>query len=107
MVGRHAQVASFSLALVAPIGRAAFLAGVSRVQERFGPALLRMKGLVCFEGEALPCEVHGVHGELYPIRPLPQWPDDERLSRLVYIVRGADVDAVRAEVCAALGQFPA
>ncbi|QQB38387.1 GTP-binding protein [Achromobacter deleyi] len=107
MAARHAQVASFSLTLVAPIGRAAFLAGVSRVQERFGPALLRMKGLVCFEGEALPCEVHGVHGELYPIRALPQWPGDDRLSRLVYIVRGADVDAVRAEVCAALGQFPA
>lgn len=106
MAGRHAQVASFSLPLVAPIGRAAFLAGVSRVQERFGTALLRMKGLVCFDGEILPCEVHGVHGELYPIRPLPQWPDDERLSRLVYIVRGVDAAQVRAEVCAALGQFP-
>lgn len=107
MSGRHAQVASFSLALVAPIGRAAFLAGVSRVQEQFGPALLRMKGLVCFEGEALPCEVHGVHGELYPIRPLVQWPGDDRLSQLVYIVRGVDVAEVRAMACAALGQFPA
>ncbi|CAB3902522.1 GTP-binding protein [Achromobacter ruhlandii] len=107
MSGRHAQVASFSLTLTAPIGRAAFLAGVSRVQERFGQALLRMKGLVCFEGEALPCEVHGVHGELYPIRPLPQWPGDERQSRLVYIVQGADVAEVRAQACAALGQFPA
>lgn len=107
MAARHAQVASFSLTLVAPIGRAAFLAGVSRIQEQFGPALLRMKGLVCFEGEALPCEVHGVHGELYPIRPLAQWPDDGRLSQLVYIVRGADVAEVRAAACAALGQFPA
>lgn len=106
MAGRHAQVASFTLALTAPIGRAAFLAGVSRVQERFGPALLRMKGLVCFEGEALPCEVHGVHGELYPIRPLPQWPGDDRVSRLVYIVRGGEAEVVRAEAVAALGQFP-
>lgn len=107
MAARHAQVASFSITLVAPIGRAAFLAGVSRVQEQFGPALLRMKGLVCFEGEALPCEVHGVHGELYPIRPLVQWPGDDRLSQLVYIVRGADPVDVRAAACAALGQFPA
>ena len=84
MAARHAQVASFSITLVAPIGRAAFLAGVSRVQEQFGPALLRMKGLVCFEGEALPCEVHGVHGELYPIRPLVQWPGDDLLS-LIHI----------------------
>jgi len=107
MAARHAQVASFSITLVAPIGRAAFLAGVSRVQEQFGPALLRMKGLVCFEGEALPCEVHGVHGELYPIRPLVQWPGDDRLSQLVYIVRGADPAEVRAAACAALGQFSA
>jgi len=102
--GRHAQVASFSLTLSSPIGRAAFLAGVSRIQERFGQGLLRMKGLVCFEGEALPCEVHGVHGELYPLRGLTQWPDDDRSSRLVYIVRGLDTDEVQAAVCEALGQ---
>lgn len=104
---RHAAVASFSLVLSSPLSRAAFLAGVSRIQERFGQSLLRMKGLVCFEGEALPCEVHGVHGELYPIRPLTQWPGDDRASRLVYIVRGEDVAVVRAAVCEALGQLPA
>ena len=56
-------------------------AGISLVQERYGQGLLRLKGLVCFEGETLPCEVHGVHGELYPLRTLPQWPSDERASR--------------------------
>ncbi|CAB3671579.1 CobW family GTP-binding protein [Achromobacter pestifer] len=105
--GHHAQVASFSLTLSSPLGRAAFLAGVSRIQERFGPHLLRMKGLVCFEGEALPCEVHGVHGELYPLRLLSQWPSDDRASHLVYIVRGLDAGVVRAAVCEALGQMPA
>ena len=66
VAGRHGMVSSFSLTLDAPIGRAAFLAGISLVQERYGQGLLRLKGLVCFEGETLPCEVHGVHGELYP-----------------------------------------
>lgn len=106
VAGRHAQVASFSLVLSAPLSRAAFLAGVSRIQERFGQGLLRMKGLVCFAGEALPCEVHGVHGELYPLRPLSQWPSDDRASRLVYILRGLDAESVRAEVLRALGQLP-
>ncbi|WP_447918625.1 CobW family GTP-binding protein [Achromobacter aegrifaciens] len=100
----HGDVASFSLALSVPVGRAAFLAGMSRILERYGQGLLRMKGLVCFEGEALPCEVHGVHGELYPIRQLDQWPDDERVSRLICILRGLDVAEVRAAVFAALGQ---
>ncbi|QVQ29457.1 CobW family GTP-binding protein [Achromobacter deleyi] len=104
--GRHAHVASFSLTLSPPPGRAAFLAGVSLIQERFGAGVLRMKGLVCFEGEALPCEVHGVHGELYPIRSLTQWPDDGRESRLVYIIRGLDVELVRGAVLEALGQSP-
>ncbi|MDR6602508.1 G3E family GTPase [Achromobacter deleyi] len=106
VAGRHAQVASFSLVLSAPLSRAAFLAGVSHIQERFGQGLLRMKGLVCFAGEALPCEVHGVHGELYPLRPLSQWPSDDRASRLVYILRGLDAESVRAEVLRALGQLP-
>ncbi|QKH34081.1 GTP-binding protein [Achromobacter pestifer] len=100
----HGSVGSFSLALVAPVGRAAFLAGVSRILERYGAGLLRMKGLVCFEGEALPCEVHGVHGELYPVTPLDQWPDGDRVSQLVCILRGLDVAEVRAAVGAALGQ---
>jgi G3E family GTPase len=100
----HGDVGSFSLVLAAPVGRAAFLAGMSRVLERFGQGLLRMKGLVCFEGEALPCEVHGVHGELYPINQLEQWPDEGRASRLVCILRGLDVIEVRAALGVALGQ---
>ncbi|SSW68077.1 CobW family GTP-binding protein [Achromobacter agilis] len=104
--GGHAQVASFSMVLQSPVGRPAFLAGVSRILERFGPGLLRMKGLVCFEGEALPCEVHGVHGELYPVRQLARWPDGDRASRLVFILRGLDGDALRRAVGEALGQPP-
>jgi G3E family GTPase len=103
--GRHADVSSFSVVLSVPVGRAAFLAGVSLIQERFGQAILRMKGLVCFEGETLPCEVHGVHGELYPLRMLAQWPGDDRASSLVYIVRGLDIDEVRRAVGVALGQL--
>jgi G3E family GTPase len=106
-VGGHAQASSFALVLRSPVARPAFLAGVSRIQERFGAGLLRMKGLVCFEGETLPCEVHGVHGELYPIRQLDRWPDEDRASRLVYILRGLDREEVRGAVCEALGQRPA
>ena len=103
---QHAGVTSFSVTLSPPPTRAAFLAGVARIHERFGAAVLRMKGLVCFDGEALPCEVHGVHGELYPVRPLGQWPDGNRESRLVYIVRGVDAEQVRGAVLDALGLSP-
>lgn len=103
----HGQVASFSLILQSPLARPVFLAGLSRIQERYGPGLLRVKGLVRFEGEAQPCEVHGVHGELYPIRLLAGWPDRDHRSRLVCILRGLDGDEVRRALCEALGQPPA
>lgn len=101
---RHADVSSFSLTLETPLSRAAFLAGIARIQERYGQGVLRMKGIVCFDGESLPCEVHGVHGELYPLQPLSGWPDDVRASRLVFIVRGLGVPEVAAAVRQALGQ---
>ncbi|WP_367351676.1 CobW family GTP-binding protein [Achromobacter animicus] len=104
---RHADVSSFSLTLEAPMSRAAFLAGVARIQERYGPGVLRMKGIVCFAGESSPCEVRGVHGELYPLQSLNEWPDDVRVSRLVFIVRGLAVPEVAAAVRHALGQSSA
>ncbi len=104
---RHSDVSSFSLTLEVPPGRPAFLAGIARIQERYGQGVLRMKGLVCLEGESLPCEVHGVHGQLYPLQPLNGWPDDVRDSRLVFILRGLGAAEVVAAVREALGQPPA
>lgn len=101
---RHAGVGSVSITLPAPVGRAAFLAGMARIQEHYGQGLLRMKGLICFEGESMPCEVHGVHGELYPLHPLRAWPDESRASRLVLIVRGVAETEVAGAVREALGQ---
>ncbi|WBX89833.1 CobW family GTP-binding protein [Achromobacter mucicolens] len=101
---RHAGVGSVSITLQAPVGRAAFLAGMARIQERYGQGLLRMKGLICFEGDSMPCEVHGVHGELYPLRALRAWPDESRASRLVLIVRGMSETEVAGAVREALGQ---
>lgn len=101
---RHAGVGSVSITLQAPVGRAAFLAGIARIQERYGQGLLRMKGLICFEGESTPCEVHGVHGELYPLQALRAWPDESRASRLVLIVRGVAEADVAGAVREALGQ---
>jgi len=101
---RHADVSSFSLTLEASLSRPAFLAGIARIQERYGQGLLRMKGLVCFDGESHPCEVHGVHGELYPLQSLGGWPDEVRASRVVFIVRGLAVPEVAVAVRQALGQ---
>ncbi|AHV94608.1 CobW family GTP-binding protein [Bordetella holmesii] len=103
-LGRHAGVSPFVLELVMPPSRGQFSAAMHDIQARYDRGLLRIKGLVCFVGEAAPCVVHGVHRQLYPLEPLAQWPDECRNSRLVFIVRGLDPDEVADFASQALGQ---
>lgn len=84
---RH-EVAVATLILPPSTSRAAFLRGMAALQAELGESLLRVKGLVSFQGEAAPSAVHGVHDQLYPMVPLPAWPDGEEESRLVFIARG-------------------
>ncbi|AZY49783.1 GTP-binding protein [Bordetella avium] len=103
-VGRHAGVAHFVLDMTAPLSRGVFFSGMHEIQARYDQGLLRIKGVVGFEGDEHPCAVHGVHRQLYPLQPLARWPGDCRVSRLVFILRG--LDRVEVEVMArqALGQ---
>ncbi|MDQ8035362.1 cobalamin biosynthesis protein CobW [Bordetella genomosp. 1] len=105
-LGGHAQVEHFSMTLAAPLTRGQFLAGMHDVQARYDKGLLRIKGMICFTGDALPCAVHGVHRQLYPLETLPQWPGDGRDSRLVFILRGLSADTVQTLVRRALHQPP-
>lgn len=98
--GRHAghgSVTAFSLQFPKPLMRSRFFAGMAQLQERYGTALLRVKGLVDFEGEPLPCVVHGVHSQLYPLATLPAWPEGERYTRLVFIAQGQASAALEAD----------
>ncbi|WP_459614665.1 CobW family GTP-binding protein [Bordetella sp. 2513F-2] len=103
----HPDLCVVGVTLSAPISRGLFLAGMDTLQSRYGESLLRVKGLICFEGEALPCAVHGVHQQLYPLESLPEWPTDRRDSQLVFILRGADRDEAQAGIRQALRQCSA
>lgn len=55
--------------------------------------------------------VHAVQDVIYPARELPDWPDEERRSRLVFICRGmppSTMAGIRQSlvetVCPALGR---
>jgi len=102
--GRHGPVRQVVVDLSAPISRAVFLTGMAQVQDAYHQGLLRIKGLIGFQGENAPCAVHGVHRDLYPPEPLAAWPDRERQSRLVFIVRGLDPVAVAEAARRALRQ---
>ena len=95
---RHPQVRHAVLTLTAPVTRAVFLTGMARLQEQHHRGLLRIKGVIGFEGEPLPCAVHGVHRDLYPLEPLSAWPEGGHRSWVVLIVRDLDSDALIAEL---------
>ncbi|MNC77017.1 hypothetical protein D3C75_1288670 [compost metagenome] len=51
---------------------------------------MRLKGILSLEGESQPVVIHGVHGQLYPLQTLGEWPEGRAQSRLVFIVKSRD-----------------
>ncbi len=60
---------------------------LSTLLDLAGDRILRMKGLVDVAGEAGPVAIHAVQHTLYPASRLAAWPDADRRTRLVFIVR--------------------
>ena len=65
----------------------AFIDAFDLLLQVTGERILRVKGLVNVAGEAGPRVVHAVQQERYPESCLPDWPDDDRDTRLVFITR--------------------
>jgi G3E family GTPase len=83
------EVASVSLVADATLDWGAFDTWLRQIRIRHSDDLLRVKGLLAVAGRARPVVVQGVHHVLHPPTELSAWPDADRRSRLVVIVRGA------------------
>jgi G3E family GTPase len=59
-----------------------------------GPNLLRVKGILNVRGQDEPVVIQGVHHLFHPPSTLPAWPSEDRHSRLVFIVRDLDREAI-------------
>jgi G3E family GTPase len=88
-VTRHDdRVRSFSLTADKPIPAAILDLFLELLRSTHGPNLLRMKGIVNIEEMPdTPVVIHGVQHVLHPPARLERWPDADRRSRLVFIVR--------------------
>ncbi|PTS76780.1 GTP-binding protein [Aeromonas sp. HMWF036] len=86
----HGNIESFSLRIGEPLKPSRLLAAIDAVQAQYGDALLRLKGILQLEGESQPVVIHGVHGQLYPLQALGDWPEGKAQSRLVFIVKSQD-----------------
>lgn len=89
------RIRSFAVVYDAPVSGAALWEGLERLIDRHGEKLLRIKGIVNVEGQSQPKVIHIVQHVLYPVQSLAQWPDEDRRTRLVFIVRDLDPQVVR------------
>ncbi|MBS9475887.1 CobW family GTP-binding protein [Ancylobacter radicis] len=90
------RIRAFTVATEAPVSAAAIDMFLELVRGTHGPKLLRLKGIVKLaEDPERPLVLHGVQHVLHPPSQLPAWPDEDRRTRLVMIVRDVEPAVIR------------
>ena len=105
-VNRHdAAIRAFALATDRTIPRASLETFLDLLRSAHGPKLLRLKGLVGLaEDPDRPVVIHGVQHVIHVPAVLPAWPDADRRTRLVFIVKDLDRSFVERLWRAFLGE---
>jgi G3E family GTPase len=86
---RHdTHIRAFAYATDAAIAETAFEMFLDLLRSVHGPNLLRLKGIVKIaETPERPVVIHGVQHVFHPPAQLESWPDEDRRTRMVFIVR--------------------
>ena len=102
---RHdAHIRAFSLTTPQAIPASALDMFLDLVRSMHGPHLLRLKGVVKLAGEEeAPVVLHAVQHIMHPVARLERWPDADRTTRLVFIVRDIEPYVIRELFNAFLG----
>ncbi|MDM0117610.1 GTP-binding protein [Variovorax sp. J22R133] len=88
-------ISSFVVERDVPLPRDAFFAWLDMVIAMRGEDLLRVKGLVHLADEPdRPMVIHGVQHLFHPPEFLQAWPGPDRRTRIVFITRGVDAQAM-------------
>ena len=92
---RHGgAITSFCLHLPGKLDWSAFGLWFSMLAHRHGDKLLRVKGILHVEDSETPVAIHAVQHVIHAPEHLPDWPDAERGSRIVFITQGLEQGAV-------------
>jgi G3E family GTPase len=89
------EVTSVSLRLDKPLSSQKFEAWIRHVLAAQGQDILRMKGILNMAGQGQRYVVHGVHMQIDGKPTTPWRPDEKRDSRIVFIGRKLDADALK------------
>ncbi|TCF98630.1 hypothetical protein BZM26_24325 [Paraburkholderia strydomiana] len=90
LANEQAGVSTFAIELGASISWSRFAVWLSLLLHAHGNSILRIKGLLALEGATAPVLVNCVRHVVYFPEHLQDWPDQSRLSRIVFIVRRLD-----------------
>ena len=93
---RHSgEISAFSMQYKEPIEWSAFVAWIQTLITHRGENLLRIKGIVNIRDETQPIAIHGVQHIFHqPVR-LPEWPNNTRDTRIVFITYNLDEKIIR------------
>lgn len=105
-INRHSDtIRVFTLTTDKPVPVQTFDLFWSLLRSTQGPKLLRLKGIVDIAGQpGQPLVVHAVQQVMHPPVQLARWPDEDRRTRLVMIVKNIEKSVVQRLWSAFLGQ---
>lgn len=89
------DIRTFSLIVDHPVDWTAFGIWLTMLLHRHGEQVLRVKGILNVAGQTTPVIVHGVQHMVHPPAHLEAWPDEDRRSRIVFILRGLDTALIK------------
>jgi len=101
MAHDHADdVHSFALTFERPLDWTAFGIWLTMLLNRHGEHVLRVKGLLNVIDVPTPVLLNSVQHIVHPPSHLEAWPDADRRSRLIFIVRGLSQQKIEASLAA-------
>ena len=95
--GHGDEIGALALFLDEELDWTAFWIWLTMLLQARGQDLLRVKGFLDV-GAAGPLLLNGVQHAVYPPQHLDAWPDEDRRSRLVFVGRGIDKEALEASL---------
>lgn len=98
---RHDRdIRAFCLTFDQPLDWTAFGIWLTMLLHAHGERVLRVKGMLNVLGLATPVVIHGVQHVIHPPAHLEVWPDADRRSRIVFIVRGLEQKVIERSLAA-------
>ena len=103
-VNRHSdRITAFTLTYERPLRWSALATALELLIATRGDSLLRLKGIVQTTDIDQPVVVHGVQHVFHPPVTLPEWPDEDHRTRLVFITRDLSRQVVESLLRTVMG----